>query len=100
MGYLGRVKSPTYNLVEIYKFSGLYLYHFDFYRFNDPIEWEEAGFRDFFNTETICLIEWPEKADKLLPDADINIFLRINELGREIRIQAGTEKGKQCLKSC
>lgn len=98
MGYLGKVKSPTYNLVEIYKFSELYLYHFDFYRFNDPIEWEEAGFRDFFKAETICLIEWPEKADKLLPDADIKIFFRFNELGREIRIQAGTEKGKQCLK--
>jgi tRNA threonylcarbamoyladenosine biosynthesis protein TsaE len=98
MGYQGKVKSPTYNLVEIYKFSGLYLYHFDFYRFNDPIEWEEAGFRDYFNAKTICLIEWPEKADKLLPDADIKILFRFNELGRKIKIQAGTRTGKKCLK--
>lgn len=98
MGYQGKVKSPTYNLVEIYKFSGLYLYHFDFYRFNDPTEWEEAGFRDYFNAETICLIEWPEKADRLLPDADIDIKFKFNDLGREIKIQAGTETGKKCLK--
>ncbi|MCO6426596.1 MAG: tRNA (adenosine(37)-N6)-threonylcarbamoyltransferase complex ATPase subunit type 1 TsaE [Nitrosomonas communis] len=97
MGYEGKVKSPTYNLVEIYKFSRLYLYHFDFYRFNDPNEWEEAGFRDYFNAESICLIEWPEKADQLLPDADIKISFRFNERGREVRIQAETETGKQCL---
>lgn len=97
MGYQGKVKSPTYNLVEIYKFSRLYLYHFDFYRFDDPMEWEEAGFRDYFNADTICLIEWPEKADNLLPDADIKISFRITQPSREISIQPGTEKGKQCL---
>ena len=48
-GYEGKVKSPTYNLIELYKFSRLYFYHFDFYRFTDPIEWEEAGFREYFN---------------------------------------------------
>ncbi len=58
LGYKHVVKSPTYNLVEIYKISRLYLYHFDFYRFNDPIEWEEAGFREYFNTDTVCLVEW------------------------------------------
>lgn len=98
MGHQGIVKSPTYNLVEIYKFSRLYLYHFDFYRFNDPMEWEEAGFRDYFNAETICLIEWPENAARLLPAADIKISFRFTKLGREVNIQAGTEIGKQCLK--
>ncbi len=97
LGYKHVVKSPTYNLVEIYKISRLYLYHFDFYRFNDPIEWEEAGFREYFNTDTVCLVEWPEKADKLLPHADLQVFINIVESGRNIEIQAGTETGKRCL---
>jgi len=97
-GYGGRVKSPTYNLVEHYKNSRLYLYHFDFYRFNEPMEWEDTGFREYFNADSVCLIEWPEKAHGLLPPPDLQIFLGISETGRNIRIQAGTEAGRQCLK--
>ena len=98
LGHEGKVKSPTYNLVELYKISRLYFYHFDFYRFIDPIEWEEAGFREYFNENSICLVEWPEKAEKLLPIADIQISFTIIETGRKIEIQAGTEVGRQCLK--
>ena len=98
LGYEHVVKSPTYNLVEIYKVSRLYLYHFDFYRFNDYFEWEEAGFRDYFNSDSICLVEWPEKAGDLLPVADLQLFFSILDTGRSIEIRAGTETGKQCLK--
>lgn len=98
LGYGHVVKSPTYNLVEIYKVSRLYLYHFDFYRFNDYFEWEEAGFRDYFNSDSICLVEWPEKAGNLLPVADLQLFFSILDTGRSIEIRAGTETGKQCLK--
>lgn len=97
LGYEGKVKSPTYNLVELYKISRLYFYHFDFYRFTDPIEWEEAGFREYFNENSICLVEWPEKAEKLLPIADVQISFTIIGTGRNIEIQAGTEVGRQCL---
>ena len=97
LGHEGKVKSPTYNLVELYKISRLYFYHFDFYRFTDPIEWEEAGFREYFNENSICLVEWPEKAEKLLPIADIRISFTIIGTGRKIEIQAGTEVGRQCL---
>ncbi len=97
LGYKNVVKSPTYNLVELYKFSELYCYHFDFYRFNDPMEWEEAGFRDYFNADSICLVEWPEKAEKLLPAADLQIFFHFSEPGRNVEIHAETEAGKQCL---
>ena len=97
LGYPGKVKSPTYTLVESYVISGLYLYHFDFYRFNDPDEWHEAGFREYFNENTICLVEWPEKAGGLLPVADLRIFLAIRGTGREVEIEAGSEKGGQCL---
>jgi tRNA threonylcarbamoyladenosine biosynthesis protein TsaE len=97
LGHAGRVKSPTYTLVEIYVISSLYLYHFDFYRFNDPEEWEEAGFREYFNDASICLVEWPEKAGGLLPPADIEIALHVAGDGRQARITAVTGKGWQCV---
>lgn len=98
LGYMDKVKSPTYNLVEVYKISRLYLYHFDFYRFENPIEWEEAGFRDYFNADSICMVEWPEKADGLLPPADLRLLIRITEAGRDVEIHADTEAGRLCLK--
>ena len=97
LGYHHVVKSPTYNLVEIYKISRLYLYHFDFYRFNDPIEWEEAGFREYFNSESICFVEWAKKAGELLPTADLQIFIDVVDQGRQIKIKTGTQAGKLCL---
>ena len=97
LGYEGKVKSPTYTLVEPYVISGLYLYHFDLYRFVDPEEWEAAGFRDYFNSESVCLIEWPEKAGDLLPPADIEIALEPSGAGRTATLTARTELGKQCL---
>ena len=97
LGYGGKVKSPTYTLVELYTVSSLYLYHFDFYRFADPQEWEEAGFRDYFNAQSICLVEWPEKAGDLLPIPDLKIELAIQEHGRLLQARAETEVGRQCL---
>ena len=97
LGHQGKVKSPTYTLVEIYAVSSLYLYHFDFYRFNDPNEWHEAGFREYFNENSVCLVEWPEKAGDLLPPADIEIGLSVAGLGRQVQITVGTEKGRRCL---
>jgi len=97
LGYEGKVKSPTYTLVEPYVISGLYLYHFDLYRFVDAEEWEAAGFRDYFNAQSVCLIEWPEKAGDLLPPADIEIALEPSGAGRTAILTAGTELGKQCL---
>ncbi|MBX9895714.1 MAG: tRNA (adenosine(37)-N6)-threonylcarbamoyltransferase complex ATPase subunit type 1 TsaE [Nitrosomonas sp.] len=97
LGYSHAVKSPTYNLVEIYEISGLYFYHFDFYRFNDYLEWEEAGFREYFNADSICVVEWPEKAGDLLPPPDLRCIISVLDAGRQIEIQACTETGKQCL---
>ncbi|MBB5018158.1 tRNA threonylcarbamoyladenosine biosynthesis protein TsaE [Chitinivorax tropicus] len=97
LGFQGKVKSPTYTLVEPYVTSSLYLYHFDLYRFNDPLEWEDAGFREYFNAESICLVEWPDKASGLLPTPDLAIYLDLADTGRHIRIDALTERGHQCL---
>ena len=98
LGYAGRVKSPTYTLVEPYHAAGLDLRHFDLYRMHDETEWEAAGFRDEFDGHNIFFIEWPEKAQGLLPQADIEIDFKILTQGREAVIHANTEMGKRCLK--
>jgi tRNA threonylcarbamoyladenosine biosynthesis protein TsaE len=96
-GHAGRVKSPTYTLVELYVISKLYLYHFDFYRFRDPEEWQDAGFREHFDGNAICLVEWPEKAAGLLPPADLDVSIQINQSGRDITITANSASGENCL---
>ena len=97
LGYEGKVKSPTYTLVEHYKLSRLDLYHFDFYRFKDSRELLEAGFRDDFDSRNVCLIEWAERAQELLPTADLSVSLVEERGGRRIRIAAQTRLGKNCL---
>lgn len=108
LGYVGKVKSPTYTLVEPYQIkynsaSTLMLYHFDLYRFNDEEEWEEAGFRDYFNASSVCIIEWPEKAQNCLPTPDLNVTFSIKNiglnLGRNIQVSAHSVLGQQCLQA-
>lgn len=98
LGYTGRVKSPTYTLVEPYQVSGLDLRHFDLYRLHNEEEWEAAGFRDEFDGHNIFFIEWPKKAPNLLPQADVEISFGILNQGRNVIIHANTEMGRQCLK--
>lgn len=95
-GFTGRVKSPTYTLVEPYTISSLYFYHFDLYRFNDPSEWEDAGFRDYFNSESVCLIEWADKAQGQLPQPDWIIELVPELDGRRLVLNALTPLGLAC----
>lgn len=96
LGYGGKVKSPTFTLVELYKVSSLYLYHFDFYRFDDPRELADAGLRDYFNPDSVCFVEWPEKAAGL-PPADVLISMRLEATGRRVEIFADTEAGRRCI---
>jgi len=77
LGVAGRIKSPTYAVVEPHELPGLNIWHFDFYRFSDPREWEDAGFRDLFASPGLKLAEWPEKAAGLLPVADLAIELQV-----------------------
>lgn len=104
LGFSGKVKSPTYTLVEPYenlmtKNGALNLYHFDLYRFNDEEEWESAGFRDYFNATSVCLIEWPEKAAHILPMPDIDIHFRIKPSGRDVRIDGHTLTAQAFVKT-
>lgn len=96
-GVEGRIKSPSYALLETYKVSSLYFYHLDFYRFKNPQEWQEAGFRDLFHLNAVVLIEWPEKAEDLLPQPDLNIHLIYEGDARIARLDAYTQRGVTCI---
>jgi tRNA threonylcarbamoyladenosine biosynthesis protein TsaE len=95
--YAGRVKSPTYTLVEPHVVSGLNLYHFDFYRFNSPDEYLEAGLDEYFAGDGICLVEWPDKAAPYLPAPDLCLHLRVVGNGRQLDVQARGSRGESCL---
>jgi tRNA threonylcarbamoyladenosine biosynthesis protein TsaE len=104
LGWTGSVKSPTYTLVEHYPFSSLYLYHFDFYRFADPEEWETAGFAECFRDDAVCVIEWPERVGALLPPPDLAITLThpqppCRSDGRDAALEARTPRGERCLRA-
>jgi tRNA threonylcarbamoyladenosine biosynthesis protein TsaE len=77
LGVTGRIKSPTYAVVEPYELPDLNIWHFDFYRFADPREWEDAGFRDIFASPGLKLSEWPEKAGAQLPTPDLDVFISV-----------------------
>ena len=101
LGWTGPVKSPTYTLVEHYQLSSLYFYHFDFYRFEDPDEWDTTGFAEYFSENAVCVVEWPERAGGHLPVADLAITLdylpHSPEQGRTARLAAHSERGLACL---
>lgn len=95
LGITGRVKSPTFELVSEYTVLGdVAFYHFDFYRFASPEEFEEAGFRDLFGAGRICVSEWSEKAKPFLPQADVEITFKIDGLSRDVRIESFSSLGE------
>ncbi|MBU6484570.1 MAG: tRNA (adenosine(37)-N6)-threonylcarbamoyltransferase complex ATPase subunit type 1 TsaE [Betaproteobacteria bacterium] len=98
-GVTGRVKSPSYGLVEHYPISSLYFYHIDFYRFTDSAEWENAGLAECFRDDSVCLIEWPERVAGLLPAPDLALDLAHSAQGggRELRARALSAAGERCL---
>lgn len=104
LGVEGRIKSPTYAVVEPYTLGaaslqpGLNIWHFDFYRFNDPREWEEAGLRDIFASPGLKLVEWPEKAGPHLPQPDLLISIEVlDDEARAITLTAHTATGAELL---
>ena len=100
LGVQGRVKSPTYAVVEPYELPGLDVWHFDFYRFSDPREWEDAGFRDIFSSPGLKLAEWPDKAAGFIPKADLIIELEaMDDDVREVMLTAQTPSGQALLGS-
>jgi len=103
LGYEGKVKSPSYTLCEPYELKSkqhaFTVHHFDLYRMRSPLEWQEAGFAEYFDVPGFCLIEWPEKAEGTLPAFDIQIQMAAGteEDERTIAINAFSEQGKQLM---
>ncbi|MFJ7568037.1 tRNA (adenosine(37)-N6)-threonylcarbamoyltransferase complex ATPase subunit type 1 TsaE [Herminiimonas sp. NPDC097707] len=101
LGHEGHVKSPTYTLAEPYAITlagqTVNVIHFDLYRMASAEEFLEAGFREYFNHQTICVIEWPEKAEAVLPPPDLSISLAVAGEGRDVELQPLSEQGVECL---
>ncbi len=87
LGFDGYVSSPTFTILNIYEAS-TYLYHFDFYRLKNIEEIEKIGFSDLLMEEGIFFIEWPEKAEELLPDEYFEVrFDIVNATQRNLSIK-------------
>lgn len=98
IGVSGRIKSPTFTIVEPYKIYDINIYHFDLYRFNEPKEWTLAGFDEYFiEDNTICFIEWADKAIELIPKVDWNIKLVLDGEMRIVELTSYSDLGKKCL---
>ena len=97
MGHIGKVKSPTYTLVEPYEIGTWRIFHFDLYRLADAEELEFMGIRDYFEDDCICLIEWPDKGHGLLAAADLNISIDYTPLGRRLSMLALSKRGQILL---
>jgi len=100
-GHKGAVKSPTYTLSEPYRIAldgqGVNLIHYDLYRMSSPEEFLDAGFREDFDGRNICVVEWPEKGEPVLPPPDVRILLSVSGLGRAVELQALSDLGLLCL---
>jgi tRNA threonylcarbamoyladenosine biosynthesis protein TsaE len=112
LGVSGRIKSPTYAVVEPHRAEAgpqgpLNAWHFDFYRFGDPREWEDAGFRELFASRGLKLVEWPERAAGLMPAVDAALSIGpedapgddadLTDGPRQVTMQAFTDTGRQLL---
>jgi tRNA threonylcarbamoyladenosine biosynthesis protein TsaE len=96
LGVTGRIKSPSYAIVEPYEPPGLPVWHFDFYRFNDPREWEDAGFRELFAAPGLKLVEWPEHARAVLPSPDLRLVIEPQpDDGRLVQVLACSALGQE-----
>ena len=98
LGYTGKVRSPTYTLVEPYACERCPVFHLDLYRLADAEELEWLGLRDMLAEPALLMVEWPERGNGVLPPADLTIYIEYSGEGREARLVAASEAGRQLLK--
>ena len=94
LGYQGKVKSPTYTLVEPYELGERRVYHFDLYRLGAAEELDDIGLRDYLDAEALCLVEWPERGATRLPQADLHIVLNYAGSARTASLTAHSDRGQ------
>jgi len=99
LGHDGKVKSPTYTLVEPYALSRLHLYHFDFFRLKDGAAWKDSEFREYFGPHAACLVEWPERVGAALGAPDLELHLEFAPVGRRALLSSHTPAGEAWLSS-
>ncbi|MDX1656602.1 MAG: tRNA (adenosine(37)-N6)-threonylcarbamoyltransferase complex ATPase subunit type 1 TsaE [Candidatus Competibacteraceae bacterium] len=99
LGQRGRVKSPTYTLLEPYDLGQRRVYHLDLYRVADPDELEYLGLRELLEPGALLLVEWPQRGTGVLPGADLELELLHRGEGREVRLEASGVEGKILLES-
>ena len=97
LGHSGKVKSPTYTLVEPYELADVSIYHFDLYRLGSPEELEFMGIRDYFDSRAVCIVEWPEKGEGFIPEPDLDVTMNYVGEAREIHLQARSKRGEALL---
>ncbi len=97
LGHSGAVKSPTYTLVEPYDHTSIPVYHFDLYRLGDPEELELMGIRDYLDGRSLCLVEWPQRGEGVLPPADLVMTISKEGTGRSVELRARTARGEAVL---
>ncbi len=97
LGHSGLVKSPTFTLVEPYSFDGLIVYHIDLYRVSDPEELEFLGFRDYLESESVCLVEWAERGVEKLPSPDLDVTIQNVDDTRTVELESYSDRGTELL---
>lgn len=100
LGHRGAVKSPTYTLVEPYDLDAFTVNHFDLYRLSDPEELDYIGIRDYLGPTQVCLIEWPERGQGMLPSPDLCITLTVSGERRLVNMAAHSMRGRELLAGC
>jgi tRNA threonylcarbamoyladenosine biosynthesis protein TsaE len=98
LGYAGRVKSPTYTLLESYRLEGTNLYHLDLYRLADAEELEWIGIRDLLEDADLCLVEWPERGLGVLPSPDLEIQIEYQGVGRVLELLPSSDRGRDIVR--
>ena len=97
LGHVGLVKSPTFTLVEPYSFDGLIVYHIDLYRVSDPEELEFLGFRDYLESESVCLVEWAERGVEKMPSPDLDVTIQNVDDTRTVELESYSDRGTELL---
>jgi tRNA threonylcarbamoyladenosine biosynthesis protein TsaE len=97
LGHEGRVKSPTFTLLEPYELADFHCYHFDLYRLAEPEELLFLGIEDLLQPDAVLLVEWPERGKGVLPEPDLMINVSYEGRARRVALQANKEKGSQII---